>query len=124
MEERRLSPRIKAVVAVCASIFIWLLTASGLLLHSQSRMAGEIGRMAGQIAELNRAVNRLARLPADGADAETSVTMGREAIRKGEWGIGQLYFVNAVTNAPRRPDHPDAYTTAVLEKDNIPIDAL
>jgi hypothetical protein len=117
MDEPRQPPKIRAIVAVYASVFLWLLTSGVILLYNQSRMAGEI-------AELHRAVNRFAKLPANSADAETSVAKGREAIRKGQWELGQLYFVNAVTNAPRHVGHLDAYATAVLERDNIPLNAL
>src|SRR4051794_6050654 len=43
---------------------------------------------------------------------------------KGLWRKTLMMRRPCVTNSPRRLDHLDAYTTAVLEKDNIPIDAL
>jgi hypothetical protein len=99
------------------AVAICLLATCATVLYEQVRTAREI-------AELRRVVNRLARLPADGGDAEASVSMGREAIREGRWELGQLYFMNAATNAPRHFGHLDAFATAVLEKGDVPLDAL
>jgi hypothetical protein len=119
MDNRRQLLSTKVLIAGAASAFLLLclVAAFVLLLHNQ-------GGMAGQIAELHRVVNRIAKLPAYGADADQAVAMGREAIQKGQWELGQLYFVNAVTNAPRQVSHLDAYANALLEKADIPLDAL
>ena len=59
-----------------ASCTIFLLVVLGLLVRNQSRMSL-------QIDELNRVINRLAKMPANAQDANTAIAMGKEAIRKG-----------------------------------------
>jgi hypothetical protein len=108
----------KAVAIAGSGVLVaCLLLANIIALWNQSRMDR-------QIRELSRAVNRIARSPADSQDAERAVARGRDAIQQGRWELGQLYFVNAATNAPRDLGHLTAYASAILGKDGAPIDAL
>ena len=100
-----------------ASCTIFLLVVLGLLVRNQSRMSL-------QIDELNRVINRLAKMPANAQDANTAIAMGKEAIRKGQWEVGQLYLVNAVTNSPRNLANLTEYTNTVLDGKDVPLDAI
>ncbi len=81
-------------------------------------------RMTHDIEELERLVRQVARSPANAPDAERAVALGREAIRKGQWDLGQIYLVNAITNAPREIRRLKEYATAVLERNDSPIEAI
>src|SRR5205823_2738199 len=89
----------------------------GLLGWNQNRMTREI-------QELSRLVKQTAKLPANAPDAERAISLGREAIGKGQWDLGQIYLVNAITNAPRDTKLLRAYATAVLERNDSPLDAI
>lgn len=110
-------PTHRAVVGIGLVLILGLAVACVLMFVKQ-------GRTSQEVSELRRAVNLLARLPANSQDAQASVDLGSEAIRRGRWDLGQLYFVNAVTNAPRHVGHLDAFATAVLGKGDAPLDAL
>ena len=53
-----------------------------------------------------------------------TILLGREAIGKGQWDLGQIYLVNAITNAPRDIDCIKGYATIVLEGGNPPVEAI
>lgn len=81
-------------------------------------------KMSGELVELQRSINRLAKLPSNPEDAGEAVRRGNAAIQAGRWDLGQLYFMNAVTNAPRHVGHLKSFTSAVLENGNAPLEAL
>jgi hypothetical protein len=106
-------------VAAFAVVGLVVVLLSTLLLALRNQQ-----RLNSQISEVSRVVNRIARLPANDVDATRALALGREAIQKGEWNLGQIYLVNAMTNAPRNVSNLEAYATCILGRDDAPIDAI
>jgi hypothetical protein len=101
-------------VGLFASIVVVLL---GLVCWNQ-------GRMARRIEDLSRLAKQVAKMPGNTADAERAIAQGREAVRKGQWDLGQIYLVNAITNAPGDIKRLREYATVVLERSDSPIEAV
>jgi hypothetical protein len=106
------------VVALSAAGLVVVLLATLFLVFWNEKLLNN------QISEVSRVVNHMAMLTANDADATRALALGREAIQKGEWNLGQIFLVNAVTNAPRNLSNLEAYATCILGRDDAPIDAL
>jgi hypothetical protein len=82
------------------------------------------GRTNRELAEMKRLIRQLARMPAASPDVDRAISLGRDAIRKGQWDLGQIYLVNAITNSPGDIGRLREYATIVLEQEDPPMEAI
>jgi hypothetical protein len=89
------------------------------------RQDPSVAELIAQFKQVEAALANVEAPPSLKPDSQVAVKLGQEAIRKGNLQMGELYLINAVTNAPRDVELLTNYTdTLVGRNDAVPATSL